>query len=313
MQSRAEQGYAFGRDLTYDGIVAASERVAWTVDAVFAARAFDATQPMVPWSWVGAGALVFLGEYERLVLNHCRAFSYVHLIGNLEAMVPLHLAGMVREVGAADRAQVRALLRFGDEERKHRNLFARAERVLEDSCGHSFGRHFDPAQKVVTALVEAMLERRPLARYLIALALELGTQRHYVESVREATDPLYADILKAHWVEEAQHVECDVLEIARLAGTMGDGEIERACDDVAVMGALCDAVFVAQTDKEIETLVHVTGRVFSGGETAALRHALHASLAQNVAGAGLGHPEFAAVVRELSPRGAARLGLSAAA
>ena len=58
----------------------------------------------------------------------------------------------------------------------------------------------------MTALTSAILAQPPLARFLMVLALEWGTQRHYVESIQEATaergDVLYADVLKAHWLEE---------------------------------------------------------------------------------------------------------------
>ncbi len=36
----------------------------------------------------------------------------------------------------------------------------------------------------------------------------------------ERGDPLYVDVLKAHWVEEVQHVKSDALEIALLAREM---------------------------------------------------------------------------------------------
>ena len=80
--------YRFGRESSYASIVAASERVAWTVDGVFCGRRFDASRPLVPASWVGVQALDFLDEEQELLLNHCRAFSYAHLLGNFEEFAP---------------------------------------------------------------------------------------------------------------------------------------------------------------------------------------------------------------------------------
>src|SRR5215472_5787656 len=133
----------FARGLDYAGIVAASEKVAWTVDEVFQGRGIDPAKPVVPASWVGTDTLTFLGAQEQLTLNHCRAFSYVHLLGNFEEFIPLHLDGMVQHRGHADHVESRALTRFGAEEVKHQELFRRAETVLEQSCGHPFGRYFD--------------------------------------------------------------------------------------------------------------------------------------------------------------------------
>lgn len=151
----------------YTSVVATSERVAWTVDGVFGDRAFDASGAIVPESWVGIADLPFLAEAEQRVLNHCRAFSYVHLIGNFEDFIPIHLAGVLRDDASGDHAQRRALLRFGDEELKHQHLFRTAETRLEDACGHPFGRWFDAAGTRVRKLTSAMLDYSPLARFLI--------------------------------------------------------------------------------------------------------------------------------------------------
>jgi hypothetical protein len=303
--------YAFARGLSYGPVVDASERVAWTVDGVYRDRRFDASTPIVPSSWVGTAGLRFLDDADQLVLNHCRAFSYVHLLRNFEEFAPPHLAGSAADGWHDDRARLRALFRFGEEEMKHQQLFARAERVLEESCGHALGRYFDDEGERVAELTRNLLAHSPLGRFLIILALEWGTQRHYVESVHgAATDGLYADLLKAHWVEEAQHTKVDTLEIAALAETMSLEAVTAAFDDLLAIGALVDAVFAGQATREAETLVAVRGCDLSDEESAELVRALHASLGASMAGLGLGHPRFAAVARELSPEGAAKLGIA---
>ena len=246
--------YAFTQGLDYAAIVAASEQVAWTVDAIFRDRRFDASKPIVPASWVRTQALEFLTDQDQLTLNHCRAFSYAHLNGNYEEFIPLHLTGIVQQDWHDDRAHLRALLRFGEEEMKHQQLFRRTETVLEDSCGHPFGRYFDDHKARVMELTHAILAYPPLPRFLLLLAFEFGTRRHYVESIQEQTeasgDPLYVDVLKAHWLEENQHVKSDMLEIAQLAGVLGPEELRVAFDQVVGIGALVDATFVGQVDQE---------------------------------------------------------------
>ena len=304
--------YTFARGLAYSTVVAASERVAWTVDDVYGQRRFDASAAIVPSSWVGADGLPFLEAEDRLVLNHCRAFSYVHLLRNFEEFAPPHLAGAAADRWHDERARLRALFRFADEEMKHQQLFLRAERVVEESCGHAFGGYFDDGGLRVAEVTRAMLEHSPLARYLIVLALEWGTQRHYVESVRGAgaADALYADLLKAHWVEEAQHTKVDALEIAGLAETMTAAQRAAAFDDLVAIGAMVDGVFAAQARAEAETLLAVRGRALADEHSEALIRALHASLGAIMSGVGLSHPSFALVARELSPEGAAKLGIA---
>ena len=120
------------RGLDYAAVVAASERVAWRVGEIFDGRAFDASGPIVPASWTGTLHLAFLDARAQRTLNHCRAFSYVHLLGHFEEFAPVHLSNVVRDSCHDDRAQLRALMRFGDEELKHQQLFQQAEHVLEE-------------------------------------------------------------------------------------------------------------------------------------------------------------------------------------
>jgi hypothetical protein len=306
--------YAFTQGLEYAAIVAASEQVAWTVDAIFRDRRFDASKPIVPASWVRTQALEFLTAQDQLTLNHCRAFSYAHLNGNYEEFIPLHLTGIIQQDWHDDRAHLRALLRFGEEEMKHQQLFRRTETVLEASCGHPFGRHFDDEKVRVTELTHAVLAYPPLPRFLLLLAFEFGTRRHYVESIQEQTegsgDPLYVEVLKAHWLEENQHVKSDMLEIARLAGVLSPEELSVAFDQVKGIGELVDATFVGQVDQEVDTLQQVTGHTLAEAEVTTLRDTLYESLRSIIAGVALTDPSFAKVALELSREGAAKLGIA---
>src|SRR4029434_5015613 len=148
---------------------------------------------LIPDSWVRTQHLTFLTEHEQRTLNHLRAFSYVHLFGNYEEFIPMHLMELAQQDWHGDRAHLRALLRFGEEEMKHQQLFQRAEAVLEASCGHAFARYFDKER--LACFTHATLAYPPLPRALILLALEWGSQRHYVDSVQarseDHSDPLY--------------------------------------------------------------------------------------------------------------------------
>src|SRR4029077_15741352 len=93
----ATTNYEFTRGLDYPSIVATSERVAWVVDEIFHNRHFDTTKRIVPDSWVRTQHLAVLNENEQRPLNHLRAFSYVHLFGNYEDFIPIHLTGLARQ------------------------------------------------------------------------------------------------------------------------------------------------------------------------------------------------------------------------
>ena len=295
----------FTRGLDYAAVVAASERVAWRVGEIVDGRTFDPSGPIVPASWVGTQDLAFLDARAQRTLNHGRAFSYVHLLGHFEEFAPVHLSNVIRDTRHDDRAQLRALMRFGDEELKHQQLFRQAERVLEESCGHAFGRWFEADNTRLAAMTESILEHDPLAIYLMVLALEWGTQRHYIESIHRdggPVEPLYVEILKAHWIEEAQHVKTDLLEIARVAAELTETELAGAFDELLAIAALVDQAFAGQAACEVETLARVSGRAFGKAETERLYAALYRSLAEIMAGVGLSHATFVRVARPVPGR-----------
>jgi hypothetical protein len=305
--------YEFTRWLDYESIVDTSEQVAWTVAEIFRGRAFDVSRNIVPDSWVRTRDLDFLDASEQRTLNHLRAFSYAHLFGSYEEFIPLHLAAVAGQDWHDERARLRALLRFGEEEMKHQQLFLRTEAGLEAACGFAFGQYFGPDKARVAELTEAILAYPPLPRFLLLLALEWGSQRHYVDSVRDRpgdrSDSLYVDVLKYHWIEENQHVKTDVLEIARLAGAMRPDELVEVFDDFQGIAALIDATFVGQVEQEIATLEQVAGRRFAEPERTILQDTLYQSMDAIFAGVGLTHPKFKQVALELSAKGAAKLGI----
>ena len=148
---------------------------------------------------------------------------------------------------------------------------------------------------------------------LLLLAFEFGTRRHYVESIQahteESGDPLYVEVLKAHWLEEAQHVKSDMLEVAQLARELSPEALSEAFDQVVGIGGLVDATFVGQVDQEIATLQQVTGRTLAEAEVTPLRDTLYHALSAIIAGVALTDPSFAKVALELSKEGAAKLGI----
>src|SRR5262249_13514146 len=86
---------------------AAAEKVAWTVNEISAARRFDVSTRIVPASWVRIQPLEFLDEPAHRALNQIRAFSYVHLFGNYEEFIPIHLTSPACMVSQAREANAR--------------------------------------------------------------------------------------------------------------------------------------------------------------------------------------------------------------
>jgi len=310
----ATESYAFARGSDYASTVAASEKVAWTVDGIFGDRTFDASKPMIPASWVGTEDLEFLSSDEQRTLNHIRAFSYPHLFGNYEEFIPISLCEIAQENWHDDRTRLRALSRFGEEEMKHQQLFLRAESVMEESCGFSFNRYFDQGKERVMAFTKAVLEFPLLPRFLLLTAFEWGSQIHYVESVPhkkgDRSDSLYVDMLKCHWVEENQHTKTDMLEIARMAAPLGSEQLEEAFDQMQALAGVVDETFVGQVEEELKTFQAVARRTLSAGELETLRDRLLTTMRLIWVDVSLTHPNFKRLALELTEKGAAKLGIT---
>ena len=174
---------------------------------IFRDRRFDASKPIVPPSWVRTQALAFLTDQDQLTLNHCRAFSYAHLNGNYEEFIPLHLTGIVQQDWHDDRAHLRALLAlWGRGNEASAAVPTHRDRASSTPAGIPLVGILTRTKPECTAFTNAVLAYPPLPRFLLLLAFEFGTRRHYVESIQEQTeasgDPLYVEVLKAHWLEE---------------------------------------------------------------------------------------------------------------
>jgi hypothetical protein len=149
---------------------------------------------------------------------------------------------------------------------------------------------------------------------LLLTAFEWGSQRHYVESVRDRQGdrlvPLYVDMLKYHWIEENQHTKTDVLEIARMAASMKPDELTETFDQLQGIAALVDETFVGQVEQELETFQKLTGHSMAEREAATVSDRLLETMRAIWADVGLTHSQFKQVALQLSKKGAAKMGIT---
>jgi hypothetical protein len=74
----------------------------------------------------------------------------------------------------------------------------------------------------------------------LTTVIEWFTQLHYIEHVRDASglDELFRDLLRFHWMEEAQHAKLDTMLIDEIAETATLEERETAVDELLELGEL---------------------------------------------------------------------------
>lgn len=254
----------------YESCVRASEKIAWKLDEVFPpGMKLDFGRRFLPPTMASGEALPFLSPEERLKLNQIMGNSYLYLFYFVEEYI---IASVLEHANAemfGDPVELRALLRFADEEVKHQQLFVRFREAFERDFGFDCDVIEDPQ-----AVAQVILAKSPMAVLLTTLHLELLTQEHYVEGFRDGEaaqlDPLFASLLKNHWLEEAQHAKIDALELKKLADVANEAQIETAIGDYLGILEAFGGLLAQQAELDAGSLARVIGRVFDDEERAAL-------------------------------------------
>jgi hypothetical protein len=284
----------------YASCIKNSERVAWKIEDVLGAYPrLDFGRRFLPPALSGDAKVPGLTPAERLALNQMSGYAYINLFAFVEEYIIAAALEQARAEVHGDHTALRALLRFGEEEVKHQELFRRALALFHDG----FGRECEVLDNAAS-VASVIMSKDPLAVMLLTLHLELMTQAHYVESVRDATglDPLFASMLKHHWLEEAQHARIDALEIAKLANASTPARIAHAFDDYLELIGAFDELLAAQATMDVGNLARATGRDLA--DPAAVEAAQHAAYRNTFLVSGMRNHQFVDYMTKLSPEGA---------
>lgn len=293
-------------DLAYDyaSCVRNSEKVAWTVDEVMPAEArLDFSRPFMPAKLTGSGSerLTFLTEAERLTFNHINAHAYINLFAHLEEYIVVTAVNHAQAEMFGDHDAIRALMRFADEEIKHQDLF---RRYLA-----SFGRDFPHRCEVVESaapVIQGILSKTPLAVVMTMLHFEVMTQSHFLESVQPDTslDPLFARILRYHWMEECQHAKIDALELRKLSSAAGKEHIQKAFSDYLETVDVFDALLAQQAKMDCSSLALALGRSFTEVEYSELLREQHRGYRSTFLIGGMGNATLMDIFARIDSTGA---------
>jgi len=167
-----------------------------------------------------------------------------------------------------------------------------------------FGHHCDvigPPE----AIAKDVLAHSPLGVALAILMIEWMTQRHYLDSVKDAQelDPQFKSLLKHHWMEESQHAKLDTLLVEGLAAKSTPAEIEQGVEDFLKIGLFIDGGLEAQTKFDLEALAKVTGRKLSESQAREAFEVQRQANRWTYLGSGMTHPNFIATLGAISPAG----------
>lgn len=288
-------------DLNYDysSCVRNSEKVSWRVDDVIPpGTQLDFSRPFLPNSLSGAHQLTELSDDERLKLNQITGNAYINLFKFVEEYIVATVVDHAQAEMHGDHDALRALMRFADEELKHQQLFTRYIEAFQTSFGTPCGV-LDNAAEVAGVI----MSKSPIAVLIITLHLELMTQEHYTESVRQnqTIDPLFVSMLKHHWLEESQHARIDALELDKLVSDAPATAIDAAFVDYLGLLDAVDGLLAAQSAMDLDAFRRVAGREISPEQAQRITAAQHAAYRTAFLVMGMRNRMFVELMGKLSP------------
>ena len=266
--------YAPSIDTTqrYARAIAASKRIRWDIDSdVIRGRDLDVTQKFLPDGLSLVDDLPFLTSAERRFMSQIQGRTYANLFGLVERFFNAKLLEITRDHWFGDQVALEALVRFGDEELKHQELFRRVEALS--------ARSMPPGYAVIPQpndVARFVLGKSTWSVLALTTHIEIFTQIHYKKSIEPDSNlsELWKDVFLHHWQEESQHAIIDELEWRREDAKLGDAERDAAVDDLIALVAGVDGILQAQARADAAYFVGSGERRFSTEQVAAIGDAV---------------------------------------
>jgi hypothetical protein len=253
----------------YAKCVENSKRMRFDIDRdVIRGRQFDFTKKFLPDGLSKVDRLVFLNAAEQRLLSQIQGRSYANIFGLVERFIAAKVLEVSREHWFGDQKALEALVRFGDEEIKHQEMFRRIEQMIAE--GMPAGYTFLPDPNAVASVV---LGKSTWAVLALTCFIELFVLAHYRESIDrdDNLSELWKDVFLHHWREESQHAILDELEWMREDAKLAPAERDQAVTELIELVAAVDGILQVQAEADAGYFLKIAGRTFSFGEAAEIR------------------------------------------
>ncbi len=289
---------------TFGNVLENSKKVAWQEDEVLSGRRFDLSKRFLPDRLSGVDAIACLDDDEKRMLNQIMGNAYCHLFAFVEEFIVPTVTEEVLQNPYGDEVRQRSLLRFSEEELKHQEMFRRSIDLFTEQFGATPG--LIPGREAVAEVVRS---KSDLAVLLLINIIEWFVQVHYTEHVRGKTDldDLFRDLLRHHWLDEAQHAKIDTMLIAEMVEDMPLAQREAAIDEVLELGGAIDGLLQQQIALNIDALQGATGRGFTESERQEISAKTLHAWRWTFLVSGLEHPKVVQLVEEITREGPAKL------
>ena len=274
----------------YAQCIAKSKRVSWDIDSdVIKGREFDFSQNFLPDSMSRVQELTFLNEEEKRFISQIQGRTYACMFGMVERFINAKILESSQDHWFGDQVALEALVRFSEEEIKHQELFRRINSLI--SIGMPQGYKFFPDGNEVA---KAILKKSTWSVLALICLIEVFTLAHYRQSIHTDPNlsPLYKDIFRFHWLEEAQHVAIDELEWIRENKKLTRSEREHAVDDFIDLADMVYNVISKQADYDTDFFARTRETPTSDDELKAIFNTIKSAYVWQYMLSGIEHPRF---------------------
>jgi len=274
----------------YAKCVEVSKRIRWDIDRdVIRGRGFDFAKRFLPDGMSKVDRLEFLSTDDQRLFSQIQGRTYANMFGLVERFIAAKMLDVSRDHWLGDQTALEALVRLGDEEIKHQELFRRIERMCAD--GMPEGYTFVPEPNAVAS---AVLAKSTWAVLALTCHIELFVLAHYRESIEADANvsELWKDVFLYHWKEESQHAILDELEWAREDAKLTPEERDAAVDDLIALVGAVDGILQVQSTADAHYFVQVCGHPVAAIEVDGLRATLLAAYRWQYIVSGVQIPRF---------------------
>jgi hypothetical protein len=225
-----------------------AQRVTWDIDSdVIRFRQLETDRKFLPDSLSLVTQLPFLNPAQQRLLSQVQGRTYAYLFGLIERCINAKVLEVSRAHCLGNQLALAALLKFVQEELKHQELFRRIETLADLALPPGYRMTTDP-----NSAAAAMLAKSTWAVLALTCFVEIFTQAHYLQSLREDDElsPLFRDVFYFHWLEEVQHATLDELEWQRVHDGLQPDAIDAGVTDLIELIRMLDSILQAQASAD---------------------------------------------------------------
>lgn len=248
----------------YQQVIISSKKARWEISDVLKNKSFDMNSRFLPDGLTFTEELEFLSSEQKKLISQVQGRTYANMFGLVERFINAKVLEISQDHMLGDQFALEALVRFSDEELKHQELFRQVEQIISKQLPEGYSFNIDPNE--VAGIV---LSKSTWSVLALTLHIELFTQKHYKESIRDDNNLSedFKRILKFHWMEEAQHATLDELELRREHESLSENEIDQSIDDLIALVGAVNGICLAQAKADSEYFTGISGRSYTSQES----------------------------------------------